>query len=34
MRMAVVGVGHLGRWHAQKIRQIAGAELVGLAGDQ
>lgn len=30
MRMAVVGVGHLGRWHAQKIRQIAGAELVGL----
>lgn len=30
LKMAVIGVGHLGRWHAQKVRQIPGAELVGL----
>ncbi len=27
IRLAVVGVGHLGRFHAQKVKAIAGAEL-------
>jgi predicted dehydrogenase len=31
MRTAVVGVGYLGRFHAQKYRALAGSELVGVA---
>jgi predicted dehydrogenase len=31
MRTAVVGVGYLGRFHAQKYRQAANSELVGIA---
>jgi len=31
MRTAVVGVGYLGRFHAQKYRAISGSELVGIA---
>jgi predicted dehydrogenase len=31
MRTAVVGVGYLGRFHAQKYRQAANSELVGVA---
>jgi predicted dehydrogenase len=31
MRTAVVGVGYLGRFHAQKYRHAAGSELVGVA---
>ncbi|HMK85496.1 MAG TPA: Gfo/Idh/MocA family oxidoreductase [Steroidobacteraceae bacterium] len=31
MRTAVVGVGYLGRFHAQKYRVLAGSELVGVA---
>jgi predicted dehydrogenase len=31
MRTAVVGVGYLGRFHAQKYRHAAGSELVGIA---
>ena len=30
LRAAVVGVGHSGRWHAQKYKMIDGVELVGL----
>jgi predicted dehydrogenase len=30
LRTAVIGVGHLGRWHAQKLRQCEGVELVAL----
>ncbi len=30
IRTAVVGVGHLGRWHAQKHKMIDGVELVGV----
>lgn len=30
LRAAVVGVGHLGRWHAQKYKMIDGVELVGV----
>ncbi len=30
LRAAVVGVGHLGRWHAQKLKQIEGVDLVAL----
>jgi len=30
LRTAVIGVGHLGRWHAQKVKQTPEAELVGL----
>ena len=31
MRTAVVGVGYLGRFHAQKYSSLAGSELVGVA---
>jgi predicted dehydrogenase len=31
MRTAVIGVGYLGRFHAQKYRSLAGSELVGIA---
>ena len=31
MRTAVVGVGYLGRFHAQKYRSLAASELVGVA---
>jgi predicted dehydrogenase len=31
MRTAVVGVGYLGRFHAQKYSDLAGSELVGIA---
>ena len=31
MRTAVVGVGYLGRFHAQKYRQLENCELVGIA---
>jgi predicted dehydrogenase len=31
MRTAVVGVGYLGRFHAQKYRSLANSELVGVA---
>jgi predicted dehydrogenase len=31
MRTAVVGVGYLGRFHAQKYRDLANSELVGVA---
>jgi predicted dehydrogenase len=31
MRTAVVGVGYLGRFHAQKYRSLAGSELIGVA---
>jgi predicted dehydrogenase len=31
MRTAVIGVGYLGRFHAQKYRQVANSELVGIA---
>jgi predicted dehydrogenase len=31
MRTAVVGVGYLGRFHAQKYRQLTNSELVGIA---
>jgi predicted dehydrogenase len=31
MRTAVVGVGYLGRFHAQKYRQAAGSDLIGIA---
>jgi len=31
MRTAVVGVGYLGRFHAQKYRAIPGSELIGIA---
>jgi predicted dehydrogenase len=31
MRTAVVGVGYLGRFHAQKYRSVANSELVGVA---
>lgn len=31
LRTAVVGVGYLGRFHAQKYRQLPGTELVGVA---
>jgi predicted dehydrogenase len=31
MRTAVVGVGYLGRFHAQKYRSLTGSELVGVA---
>ena len=31
MRTAVIGVGYLGRFHAQKYRQAASSELVGIA---
>jgi predicted dehydrogenase len=31
MRTAVVGVGYLGRFHAQKYRQAANSELIGIA---
>ena len=31
MRTAVVGVGYLGRFHAQKYRHAANSELVGIA---
>ena len=30
LKAAVVGVGHLGRWHAQKYKMIDGVELVGV----
>lgn len=30
LRTAVVGVGHLGRWHAQKHKMVDGAELLGV----
>ncbi len=30
VRTAVVGVGYLGRFHAQKYRQIAGSKLIGV----
>ncbi len=30
LKTAVVGVGHLGRWHAQKYKMIDGVELVGV----
>src|SRR5689334_11656757 len=31
LRTAVVGVGYLGRFHAQKYRQLDGSQLVGVA---
>jgi len=31
MRTAVIGVGYLGRFHAQKYRTLAASELVGVA---
>jgi len=31
MRTAVVGVGYLGRFHAQKYRTVPGSELIGIA---
>jgi len=31
MRTAVVGVGYLGRFHAQKYRTVSGSELIGIA---
>ena len=31
MRTAVVGVGYLGRFHAQKYRTAQGSELIGIA---
>ncbi len=31
MRTAVVGVGYLGRFHAQKYRTVPGSELIGVA---
>ena len=31
MRTAVIGVGYLGRFHAQKYKSLAGSELVGVA---
>jgi predicted dehydrogenase len=31
MRTAVVGVGYLGRFHAQKYRNVAGSQLIGVA---
>jgi predicted dehydrogenase len=31
MRTAVVGVGYLGRFHAQKYRTLPGSELIGIA---
>jgi predicted dehydrogenase len=31
MRTAVVGVGYLGRFHAQKYKSLAGSELIGVA---
>ena len=30
MRTAVVGVGYLGRFHAQKYRSLPGSELIGV----
>lgn len=30
LKSAVVGVGHLGRWHAQKHKMVDGVELVGV----
>jgi predicted dehydrogenase len=30
VRLAVIGVGHLGRIHARLLKQVAGAELVGV----
>ena len=31
MRTAVIGVGYLGRFHAQKYKSLAGSELIGVA---
>ncbi len=30
IKIGVVGVGHLGRWHVQQLKKIAGAELIGI----
>ncbi|HMN67931.1 MAG TPA: Gfo/Idh/MocA family oxidoreductase [Bdellovibrionales bacterium] len=30
IRSAVIGVGHLGRWHAQKHKMVDGVELIGV----
>ena len=31
IRTAVVGVGYLGRFHAQKYAQLPGSQLIGVA---
>ena len=31
LKLAVIGAGHLGRFHAQKMRQVPGVELVAVA---
>ena len=30
VKVAVIGYGHLGKWHAQKADQINGSELIAI----